>query len=82
MRNAGAARKANVGISNDKAGEKPAHRKTKVSCINDNRIRVSRGLRVKRERYSMDSWLIFQHFLWERCRDGAKNCSRTDGIVR
>ena len=23
--------KANVGISNDKAGEKPAHRKTKVS---------------------------------------------------
>ena len=28
---AGAARKANVGISNDNAGEKPAHRKTKVS---------------------------------------------------
>ena len=28
---AGAYRKANVGISNDKAGEKPAHRKTKVS---------------------------------------------------
>ena len=27
----GASRKANVGISNDKAGEKPAHRKTKVS---------------------------------------------------
>ena len=27
----GAARKANVGISNDNAGEKPAHRKTKVS---------------------------------------------------
>jgi hypothetical protein len=27
----GACRKANVGISNDKAGEKPAHRKTKVS---------------------------------------------------
>ena len=27
----GAIRKANVGISNDKAGEKPAHRKTKVS---------------------------------------------------
>jgi hypothetical protein len=31
VRNAGATRKANVGISNDKAGEKPAHRKTKVS---------------------------------------------------
>ena len=27
----GGFRKANVGISNDKAGEKPAHRKTKVS---------------------------------------------------
>ena len=31
VRVAGAAGKANVGISNDKAGEKPAHRKTKVS---------------------------------------------------
>jgi len=28
---AGTHRKANVGISNDNAGEKPAHRKTKVS---------------------------------------------------
>ena len=28
---AGADRKANVGMSNDNAGEKPAHRKTKVS---------------------------------------------------
>ena len=28
---AGAKRKANVGISNDNAGEKPARRKTKVS---------------------------------------------------
>ncbi len=28
---AGASGKANVGISNDNAGEKPAHRKTKVS---------------------------------------------------
>jgi hypothetical protein len=28
---AGAQRKANVGISNDNAGEKPARRKTKVS---------------------------------------------------
>ena len=31
VRYAGAARKENVGISNDNAGEKPAHRKTKVS---------------------------------------------------
>ena len=29
--NVGAERKANVGISNDNAGEKPARRKTKVS---------------------------------------------------
>ena len=31
VRYAGADRKENVGISNDNAGEKPAHRKTKVS---------------------------------------------------
>ena len=31
MSGAGAVGKANVGISNDNAGEKPAHRKTKVS---------------------------------------------------
>ena len=29
---AGAARKANVGISNDNVGEKPTHRKAKVSA--------------------------------------------------
>ena len=33
MRFAGAARKENVGISNDKAGEKPARRKSKVSFV-------------------------------------------------
>ena len=32
VRSAGADTKENVGISNDKAGEKPAHRKTKVSA--------------------------------------------------
>lgn len=31
VRHAGASGKENVGISNDKAGEKPAHRKTKGS---------------------------------------------------
>ena len=31
VRYAGLFRKENVGISNDNAGEKPAHRKTKVS---------------------------------------------------
>jgi hypothetical protein len=33
-------RKANVGISNDKAGENPAHRKSKVSPA----MLISRGL--------------------------------------
>ena len=32
VKHAGLDRKENVGISNDKAGEKPAHRKTKVSA--------------------------------------------------
>ena len=32
VRGAGLDRKENVGISNDNAGEKPAHRKTKVSA--------------------------------------------------
>ena len=31
MRHAGVTRKENVGISNDNSGEKPVHRKTKVS---------------------------------------------------
>ena len=31
MKPGGEYRKANVGISNDKTGEKPVHRKTKVS---------------------------------------------------
>lgn len=31
VRDCGAAGKENVGISNDNAGEKPAHQKTKVS---------------------------------------------------
>jgi hypothetical protein len=31
VRHAGEDRKANVGISNDKTGEKPVHRKAKVS---------------------------------------------------
>ncbi len=32
MRHAGGIRSANADISNDKAGEKPARRKTKGSC--------------------------------------------------
>ena len=40
VRIAGLFRKENVGISNDNAGEKPAHRKTKVSFA----MLISRGL--------------------------------------
>ncbi len=46
----GEARKANVGISNDKTGGKPVHRKTEGFLINANRIRVSRVLRGERKR--------------------------------
>jgi hypothetical protein len=52
-------RKANVGMSNDKAGEKPARRKTKGSSIYANQIRVSRVLRISREAMPMASQLIF-----------------------
>ena len=59
MSHAGAIRKANVGISNDKAGEKPAHRKTKVSWIDVRQTRVSRDLRKTRKGYPMANRLIF-----------------------
>ena len=59
MRVAGQYRKANVGMSNDKAGEKPARRKTKGSSIYANQIRVSRVLRISREVMPMASQLIF-----------------------
>ncbi len=45
----GAATKANVGMSNDKRGERPLRRKTKVSSIYANQIRVSRVLRSSRK---------------------------------
>ena len=52
-------RKANVGISNDKTGEKPVRRKTKGSLIYVHRIRVSRDLRISRKAKPMDNRLIF-----------------------
>ena len=48
MRSGGAIGKENVGMSNDKIGEKPIRRKTKVSSIDVNQIRVSRALRCSR----------------------------------
>jgi hypothetical protein len=46
---AGAATKANVGMSNDKTGGKPVRRKTKGSSFNGNQNRVSRVLRISRK---------------------------------
>ena len=48
-RHAGLATKANVGMSNDKRGERPLRRKTKVSSFDANQNRVSRDLRRSRE---------------------------------
>ena len=61
MRYAGAYRKENVGMSNDKKGEKPFRRKTKVSSIYANQIRVSRDLRSIREENPMENGLIFPY---------------------
>ena len=59
MRSGGAVGKENVGISNDKVGERPTRRKTKGFLINANRIRVSRVLRHTRKGKSMENRLIF-----------------------
>jgi hypothetical protein len=79
---AGSIRKENVGMSNDKTGEKPVRRKTKVSLIYANQIRVSRGLRINREVMPMGNRLIFRYlYILRRGDEGAKGL-RTDGIVR
>ena len=59
MRYAGALRKANVGMSNDKRGEIPLRRKTKVSSFDANQNRVSRDLRRIRKEKLMENRLIF-----------------------
>ena len=63
MRLAGATTKANVGMSNDKIGEKPIRRKTKVSSFDANQNRVSRVLRCSREAKPMANGLIFPYYL-------------------
>ena len=50
-------------MSNDKIGEKPIRRKTKVSSIDVNQIRVSRALRCSREAKPMENGLIFPYLL-------------------
>ena len=61
VRHAGASGKANVGMSNDKTREKRVRRKTKVSSIDVNQIRVSRVLRCIRKEKPMANGLIFPY---------------------
>ena len=82
MRIAGVTRKENVGMSNDKIGEKPIRRKTKVSLFYANQNRVSRILRCTRKGKPMANWLIFQYSYILRWGDGVAKGLRTDGIVR
>ncbi len=70
MRFAGAIRKENVGISNDKEGEIPSRRKTKGSLIYANQIRVSRDLRCSRRAKPMENRLIFLYLCILRWGDG------------
>jgi hypothetical protein len=69
VRGVGAVRKADVGMSNDKTGEKPVRRKDKGSVIYGNQIRVSRALRISREVKPMESELIFLHLYIMRWED-------------
>ena len=69
VRSGGGTGKENVGMSNDKTGEKPVRRKTKVSLIYANQIRVSRALRCSREAKPMENWLIFQYLYYLRWGD-------------
>ena len=81
MRMAGPSGKENVGMSNDKIGEKPIRRKTKDSEFYANQNRVSRVLRCSREAKPMANGLIFPYLLCNES-DGVVETSRTDGIVR
>src|SRR5690606_37849266 len=69
-RTAGVCRTESVGMSNDKVGEKPMRRKTKVSSIYANKTRVSRGLGCSRKANPMENWLIFQYLYILRWEDG------------
>ena len=81
-RNGGAIGKENVGMSNDKIGEKPIRRKTKGSLIYANQIRVSRVLRCTQTGKPMVNRLIFRYLSTLRWGDEEATGLRTDGIVR
>ena len=79
---AGAYGKANVGISNDKEGEIPSRRKTKVSRAMSI-IPGSVGSYVSAERRGRwQKRSTFRYYHEERCGDGAVKPPRTYGIVR
>ena len=58
-------------MSNDKIGEKPIRRKTKVSVFDANQNRVSRVLRCSRKAKPMANGLIFPYPL----------NAKSDGVV-
>lgn len=57
-------------MSNDKWGERPHRRKTKVSSFYVNQNRVSRDLRRSRKAKLMENGLIFPYLLYDKS-DGA-----------
>ncbi len=77
MRHAGLATKANVGMSNDKRGEKPLRRKTKVSVFDVNQNRVSRVLRCSRKAKPMANGLIFPYLLTTKATEKCSYCVLT-----
>ena len=78
MRYAGLIRKENVGMTNDKTGEKPVRRKTKDSSIYANQIRVSRDLRSSRRANPMANGLIFPYLSRIKVTAFRKYCVLTE----
>ncbi len=80
MRYAGLVTKENVGISNDNAGEKPAHRKTKVSPA----MLISRGQSGPNANPKgvVDGQQINISVPAHVKSDGELNLVRADGIAR
>ena len=77
VRHGGPATKANVGMSNDKRGEKPLRRKTKVSVFDVNQNRVSRVLRCSRQAKPMANGLIFPYLLTMKATEKCRYCVLT-----
>ena len=78
MKHGGAIGKANVGMSNDKRGERPLRRKTKDSSFDVNQNRVSRVLRCSREAKPMANGLIFPYLLTMKVTEACSWCALTE----